>query len=430
MDDFDASTSDAPDLTPSASTRAVGDNMWQQTLGPSSDMGGSDDHFLTDASLADPLMGVESPPPFMANKGTTTIGHTAMTQVSPSVPTFPPSVMSSSGPRKQHMKQLTRLGMLMDELQNAYSDKQADQTIPFNAFPSEYFGNVLQAATLFLNTLESFFHEDFSASSSELSESRTPSLNSSDSFPDHQDNGQNPPSFLNLRRNFPDTLFDTPPSSYESLIFTSNAPSQNFSVSSTTSSTRRIASAINKPAVLQLIACHLSFLQLYVLLYTAVHEYAQTNGPDVRRAAPIWPSLRLGSASLAAYADVQIALVLQIAAQLLVDIEDSLGLPDSCLVSGRNRSNRRSSAGFDTGSGSGGVLGASGISPSFIELSISEAGVAGQGGNVIARLRKVMGQVARLLEPDSTVQVKRTRPARNHHYHPHHYHASSDPSMN
>lgn len=414
MEDFDTSTSAVPYLAPSTSA-----SMWQRTLGPSSDAGGSNDNFLVETGLADPLVGLDSPPLRMGNTTSTAVYHTAVTHAPPSISAFTSSVTSPSGPRKQNMKQLTQLGMLIEELQNAYVNEQADQAIPSNTFPFEYSGKVLQAATFFLSTLESFYNADYSASSSSLGPSTPGSsdLNDSDPFPDHADDGRNPPSFLNLRRNFPDTPFDIPPCSYGSSARSSTAASARTSSSALsldTSSTNRVTCVVTKSAVLQLIACYLSFLQLYLQLYTAVHEYLRTNCPETRRTTPIWPDLRLGGTSLAAFADVQIALVLQVAAQLLAEIEDGLGLPDSCQVSGRSRSRSRHGSGGFEGTGSvrstsgAGVLGTSGVSTRFVELSISEVSGGGQGADVIARLRKVMGQVARLLEPDSTFQANKT----------------------
>ena len=262
-------------------------------------------------------------------------------------------------PRHQRMYQLMHLGSLMCELQGIYSqDEDALQPINFDAFPTDFAGKVLQAASSFLDILASFSDEcchppQVSSIVASCTARQMPS----------QDTEQLP------RRA---STLDT--------TYMASSPSS----SNTNHRHRRRVYAADKPAVLQLIACYIRFVQIYLLLYTAIYDYVRSNDASCRRRRPIWANLSLGTTSLEAFADFQIRLVLQLAAHVLCEVEAALGLSEGCRVSKKTTAETT------------GVLGAS-VTAQFIEMSLTEVSGTEEGRGTIAKLRDIMGRVSGLL---------------------------------
>jgi hypothetical protein len=266
--------------------------------------------------------------------------------------------------RHQRVYQLMYLSNLMCELQEIYSrDEDALQPVNFDAFPTEFAGKVLQAASSFLEILTSFSDDCYqppqvSCNVGPCTARQIPSQDAGQPFPRRASTLDN-------------TYMATSPLS-----------------SNTNHRHPRRVHAADKPAVLQLIACYIRFVQVYLLLYTAIHDYVRSNDASFRRRKPIWANLSLGNTSLEAFADFQIRLVLQLAAHVLCEVEAALGLSEGCRVS-------RKSTAETTG-----VLGAS-VTAQFIEMSMTEVSGTEEGRGTIAKLRDVMGRVSGLLASPS-----------------------------
>lgn len=398
MVDFDTSTFGG---SPVASTEALG-SSWQQPPRQPSDAGGHP-QFLPHANISETSVGPRSPQradltthmtlnntntqinvasantPQGRGQNATPIDSgqrmlfselenlSASRLIGPTTPSFKPPSGNSAAARNQRMQQLMQLGTLMYELQNIHSqDEHAIRPISSDTFPTEFAGKVLQAAIAFLKSLRSFFSDDSSSASGSTSSMcrRGP--------PDLTDSGDG---------NFPPSFSPYRPSSNT----TSRTSSVYASSSSTESSARRIYAA-DKPAILQLIACYLRLLQLYLLLYTTIYEYIRSTESDFRRRQPIWSDLSLGSAPLYPFADFQIKLVLQVAVHLLEETEAALGLSERCRVSKKS-----------VAEGSG-ILGVN-VTTHFVEMCMSELTTgAEEGRGAITRLRDIMGRLTGLLD--------------------------------
>lgn len=144
--------------------------------------------------------------------------------------------------------------------------------------------------------------------------------------------------------------------------------------------------AAAKPTTLQLIANYMSLLQLYLLLYNAVYDYTRFTEADFRQSQPIWENLSIGDAPLYQFVDIQIKMVLQVAARLLEDIEATLGLPENCRVSKKS---------VVEGSG---ILGMN-VTAHFIEMCMSEVTTAPEPGRgTVVRLRDIMSSLTSMLD--------------------------------
>ena len=142
----------------------------------------------------------------------------------------------------------------------------------------------------------------------------------------------------------------------------------------------------DKPTTLQLIATYLGVLQLYLLLYNAVYDYARFTGSDFRQSQPIWKDLAIGDAPLCHFADIQIKMVLQVAARLLEDIEAALGLTENCRVSKKS---------VTEGSG---ILGMN-VTAHFIEMCMSEVTTGPEPGKgTVAKLKEIMHCLMSMLD--------------------------------
>ena len=280
---------------------------------------------------------------------------------------FPPWGDSAAA-RNQRMQQLMQLGSLMYELQNNYShDEDAVRPISSDTFPTEFTGKVLHAATSFLKSLYNFLDRR-----SSVSTNSTTSLNRS-SASDIADMGH---------KNHSLSLSTYGLSSNNA----SRASSSTYASSESVDPPVRRVYVADKPATLQLIACYLRLLQLYLLLNTAILEYVHSTEPDFRRLQPIWNDLRIGDAPLHPFADFQIKLVLQVAMHTLEEIEGALGLPKGCRMSQKS-----------TTEGSG-ILGAN-VTAHFIEMCMSEVATGAEEGRAaISRLREIQKRLKDLLD--------------------------------
>lgn len=289
--------------------------------------------------------------------------------VGPLLPNIIPATGSSPAARHLRMQQLMQLGTFMYELHNIYfQDEQNTQHVMSESFPTEFAGKVLQAAIAFLKSLRSFFPDDASSLSSSASSSRR---HTPPDPPASEDQNFNP-SFRPYHR----------PSSSNTMSRSSSAFTSSSSIDT---SARRVASA-DKPATLQLIACYLRLLQLYLPLYTAIYEYVNFTESDFRRRQPIWSDLSIGGAALHPFADFQIKMVLQVAVHLLEEIEGALGLSEGCRVSKK------------TANEGSGILGVN-VTAHFIEMCMSEVATGSEEGRgAIARLRDTMGRLTVLLD--------------------------------
>lgn len=274
------------------------------------------------------------------------------------------------------MQKLMQLGSVMYELQCIYSpDEHSSRpvTTSSDTFPTELAGKVLRVAIEFLKSLRCFFFSDDSSSSpSNTSSTRRRGPSMSD-LNDAED--RNYHSAMDPYRTFSDTV-SRPLSTYTS------SPSSHAS----TEWPSRGVYAAAKPATLQLIANYLGLLQLYLLLYNAVYDYAQFTESDFRQSQPIWKDLTIGDAPLYQFADIQIKLVLQVAARLLEEIEAALGLTESCRVSKKSASE-----------GSG-ILGRN-VTAHFIEMCMSEVTTGPEPGRgTVVRLREIMHSLTNMLD--------------------------------
>ena len=275
------------------------------------------------------------------------------------------------------MQKLMQLGGVMYDLQGIYSPDEHGSgplTVSSNTFPIELAGKVLQAATEFLGCLRHFFPSDDSCSSSSNTSfirRRGPSISDLRDPEDrsyHRSVGQ--------YQGFSDIMY-RPSSAYTSSSSSSHA--------STEWPSRHVLAA-TKPITLQLIANYMGLLQLYLLLYNAVYDYARFTESDFRQSQPIWKDLTIGDAPLDHFADIQIKLVLQVAARLLEDIEAALGLTENCRVS------KKSSV-----EGSG-ILGMN-VTAHFIEMCMSEVTTGPEPGqSTVARLRNIMDCLMDMLD--------------------------------
>lgn len=275
------------------------------------------------------------------------------------------------------MQKLMQLGSVMYELQSVYSPDEhgsRPQTAPSNTFPVELAGKVLQVATEFLKSLRCFFSpDDTSLSSSNTSPLRRKGTSMSD-LGDMQD--RNHPRGMGQYQAFPATI-SRPSSAYTSSSSSLHTPTD-------WPSSRVLAAA--KPTTLQLIADYLGLLQLYLLLYNAVYDYVRFTESGFRQSQPIWKDLTIGDAPLYHFADIQIKLVLQVAARLLEDIEAALGLTDNCRVSRKSATE-----------GSG-ILGMN-VTAHFIEMCMSEVTTGPEPGRgTVAKLRDIMQCLLTMLD--------------------------------
>ena len=275
------------------------------------------------------------------------------------------------------MQKLMQLGGVMYDLQGTYSPDEHGRgplTVSPNTFPIELAGKVLQTATDFLRCLRQFFPSDESSSCSSNTSSlrrRGPSI-SDLRDPEERSQHRSPGQY----QGFADTMY-RPFSAYTSSSSSSHA--------STECPSRHVLAA-TKPTTLQLIANYIGLLQLYLLLYNAVYDYARFTESDFRQSQPIWKDLAIGDAPLYHFADIQIKLVLQVAARLLEDIEAALGLIENCRVSKKSPVE-----------GSG-ILGMN-VTAHFIEMCMSEVTTGPEPGRgTVARLRSIMHCLMEMLD--------------------------------
>ncbi|KAF3055677.1 hypothetical protein GL218_07135 [Daldinia childiae] len=269
------------------------------------------------------------------------------------------------------MQRLTELGSVMYKIQSTYCPEEhgGRPVAVSETFPTELAGKVLQSAIEFLQFLRHFF----------LEEQYPPSR--SGSLIHHHDLS------MNDIGGTKDMGYHRVSNSY-SMFFEKKPWSQSVQPSPRSSdkkSSNRVR-AVDKPAILQLIANYIRLLQLYLLLYNAVYEYTHLMELDLRPIQPIWSDLNIGGASLCQFADLQIRFVLQIAARLLEEVEGLLGLSDGCRVSKKA-----------TGEGSG-ILGAN-VTSRFVEMCMSDATTStDQDRGVITRLRDLMHCMTSMLD--------------------------------
>ena len=385
MGDIDDSTfgiwSTAPD-------KPHEDSSPRQTIERPGHTGGNLTH-LTNANISatstDPHMLSQTHRPDMIThttldkrhvNGSTSSSKRSIAQVSTSA-----SDKSWDSPATKHppalMQKLMQLGSVMYELQSVYSPDEhgsRPETAPSNTFPVELAGKVLQVATEFLKSLRcSFSPDDSSFSSSNTSSIRRRGPSMSD-LGDIED--RNYPRGVGQYQAFPDTI------SHPSSAYTSSSSSLH---TPTDWPSRRVLAAA-KPTTLQLIANYLGLLQLYLLLYNAVYDYARFTESDFRQSQPIWKDLTIGDAPLYHFADIQIKMVLQVAARLLEDIEAALGLTENCRVSKKSATE-----------GSG-ILGMN-VTAHFIEMCMSEVATGPEPGKgTVARLRDIMHCLMNILD--------------------------------
>lgn len=385
MGDLDPSTfgtwSTAPDKT-------IEDTSPRQNIEQPSDANGDLTHFTysnNSVTSAEPRMSSQTHRPDL-------MIHTALDKrqmngsTSSSTRPAAQSFTSTFGklgdlPTTQHppalMQKLMQLGSAMYELQSIYSlDEHGSRpmNVSSNTFPIELAGKVLQVATEFHKSLRSFFSSDDSSSSSSSNASskrrRGPSMSD---LGDAEDRNYHQP--MGQYQTFSDSL-SHPLSSYNS---------SSSSLSSTEWPSRRVLAAA-KPTILQLIANYLGLLQLYLLLYIAIYDYARFTESEFRQRQPIWKDLTIGDASLYQFADIQIKLVLQVAARLLEDIEAALGLSENCRVSKKSATE---------GSGIFGMN----VTAHFIEMCMSEVTTGPEPGRgTVARLRDIMHCLTNMLD--------------------------------
>ncbi|KAI5866395.1 hypothetical protein GGS23DRAFT_617515 [Durotheca rogersii] len=272
------------------------------------------------------------------------------------------------------MPRLMELGSVMYELETTYcSDEQNGRSVTgsSDAFPTELAGKVLQAAIGFLKFLRCFFSDD-SVPNFQTRAAPARRRNSAIDNISHTEDG-------NYHRlfGFHQTFADPRP--HPPIECASPPPS------SSEPSLRRMRGA-DKPAALQLIANYLRLLQLYLVLYNEIYDYIRFTESEFRHNNPIWSDLTIGGAPLYQFGDSQIKLVLQVATQLLDEIESTLGLSESCRVSKKSAVE------------GAGILGMN-VTTHFIEMCMSEAmSGMGQGRGAIARLRDVMSCLATMLD--------------------------------
>ena len=102
-----------------------------------------------------------------------------------------------------------------------------------------------------------------------------------------------------------------------------------------------IPPTLNTPTILQLLSCYIRLLSLHAKLYGTVRMYlTKTMGPlnsaSQTTLPPLFPSLAIGSVSLAGYAGFQYRLLLQVCLHTLGRAEALMGLPDQFRLRGRH----------------------------------------------------------------------------------------------
>ena len=268
------------------------------------------------------------------------------------------------------MQKLMQLGSIMYELQSKYCPENHGgraMNISLDTFPIELVGKVLQVAMDFLEILRGFFFTQESPSRSDSASSllRRRGTSISD-FSDADD------------RAYHRYQLSPSPTSRPFSAYTPSSSASDYS-------TRRVSAAA-KPATLQLISNYLNLLQLYLLLYNSVYDYTRATDSDFRQSQPIWNDLSIGDAPLYGFADIQIKLVLQVAARLLEEIEAGLGLTEGCRVS-------KKAAGEGVG-----ILGMN-VTAHFVEMCMSEVKTGPEPGRgMVTRVREIMGTLMGMLE--------------------------------
>ncbi|KAL2167894.1 hypothetical protein VTG60DRAFT_681 [Thermothelomyces hinnuleus] len=254
-------------------------------------------------------------------------------------PAVEPSFVPSSGKlgsgsaqaqsRFALMQKLMQLGGYMYELQNLYSSEEhSSRSATSCTFPEELAGKLLQAAQEFLRSLRSFSLDDPPSSS----------ISSSGSFLHHR--GTSSSSEISDAENRKNRR---PFCQHQSMSVSATRGSSS-SFASLSSTWSRMSSAesppkrgpiADKPTTLQLIANYFLLLELYLLFYNAVHDYLRSSEPSSDQRQPIWRDLSIGGTPLYQFPEYQIKMVLQVAARLLEEIENALGLTDGYRVSKR-----------------------------------------------------------------------------------------------
>ncbi|MCJ1386178.1 hypothetical protein MMC17_009304 [Xylographa soralifera] len=137
--------------------------------------------------------------------------------------------------------------------------------------------------------------------------------------------------------------------------------------------------------VLQLLTCYIRVVRLHSIMYTSILDYTlafpAAASPRVAVIPPVFPGLQIGGVSLDGFGTLQVVLLLQIAVQVLGEIEVTLGLPEEYRV-GRCKGGGR------------GVLEAS-VSSSFVKCLMRE-GV--WRGKQVECIREQLTQLERVLK--------------------------------
>lgn len=287
---------------------------------------------------------------------------------------FVPSSGSCAMSQRQRMQRLMHLGAVMYDLQETYSSQGTSPSSGSSGgFPADFAGEVLRTAKAFLESLQSFSSPPDSRRSS-----RAPSI--------HERMG--PP--VHLQREYPGLAH--PFGATHSRLSSAHGPSSSSSIDSLTG-TRSIGAA-DKPVSLQIIACYLRLLQLYLLLYHDIMNHVRRTGSGMQARLPIWNNLQIGGVSLDAFSDCQFQLVLQVAEHFLYEIESTLGLAEGCRVSKPS---------VVEGNG---ILNTN-VSSHFIEMCMYESTSGAEDcQGTVAGLREIMTVLAGLL--DRPVWFKRS----------------------
>jgi hypothetical protein len=281
------------------------------------------------------------------------------------------TAQSPNGPA--FMQKLMMLGNTMYDVQSRYAhSEEGSRNALSETFPSELAGKVLHVAMQFRDSLRSLISADdppdsipVNHNSQSLFQGGPASLLDQSEVEDrmlyrHNEQFQAISDPTSRSRSDCTSLPSLSPSS------PSLAPSEN---------SYRHISAIDKPTTLQLVSNYLRLLQLYLLLFNAVHEHIRVPESRFHNRNPIWSDLSVGNVTLSQFADFQIKLVLQAAERVLEEIEDTLGLAEDSRVSKK--------LGKD-----GNKILKMNVTTHFIDICIRElTTVSEHGGGIIIKLR-------------------------------------------
>ncbi|KAL6715428.1 hypothetical protein ACLMJK_006389 [Lecanora helva] len=236
--------------------------------------------------------------------------------------------------------------------------------------------DVVKSSTTFLNLLTSLYP----SSTQSRPTSKSSMLNTTDE--------EFSPSETSIFSEFSDLTTNTTATSTSSLseqwsspVMVSNTLRNEITANQTEPTAPVVA---DMSTVIQLLTCYIRILRLHDILYTQIHECFNvyiTSPND--SGLPVFPSIELCGLSMDSFPNLQMRLLLQIAAYLLGEIEKLLGPPAGYRISKKNMHDHW------------GILEAS-IGAQYVEVLMEEStrtSTAGTGEDMFQRVRETLASL-------------------------------------